>query len=238
MRWLLFVLALTASLAGEARDPRFTVQAVDTRSQSLELFLDDEAGRPFHRFERLDSWLQTQGRRLRFAMNAGMFQPDYSPVGLFVSNGRQRQPLNLSAGKGNFFLEPNGVFLLGGAGPRVVESSRYPSMAQGVRLATQSGPLLLRAGRIHPSFNPQSQSRLIRNGVGVRGAMAYFVISEQPVSFHEFAVFFRDELRCADALYLDGTVSGLYSRELARNDARADLGPMIAVVEQIPRDRP
>jgi uncharacterized protein YigE (DUF2233 family) len=113
----------------------------------------------------------------------------------------------------------------------VVESSEYPLLGKGARLATQSGPLLLRNGVIHPAFNPQSASRYIRNGVGVVGSKAIFVISNHPVTFHELAVYFRDNLHCKDALYLDGSVSSLYLRELGRNDAAAKLGPMLGVTE-------
>ena len=98
-----------------------------------------------------------------------------------------------------------------------------------MRLATQSGPLLVRRGVIHPAFRASSSSRLIRNGVGVTGNYAVFVISEKPVTFYELASYFRDELNCPDALYLDGVVSSLHSAELGRTDVKAELGPMIGV---------
>jgi uncharacterized protein YigE (DUF2233 family) len=211
--------------------PRFTTIRVDVRTERVELFLRDDAGRTFNRFDRLKSWLAGRNERLLFAMNAGMFRPDLSPVGLLVQDGRQVSPLNLSDGDGNFFLKPNGVFFISESGPRVVESSEYPALARGVRLATQSGPLLVRNGVLHPAFNAASTSRLPRNGVGVSGDTAIFVISEQPVNFYELATYFRDELHCTDALYLDGVVSSLYSADLQRNDSTADLGPIIGVVQ-------
>jgi uncharacterized protein YigE (DUF2233 family) len=61
--------------------------------------------------------------------------------------------------------------------------------------------------------------------------MAVFVISEDPVSFHEFASLFRDTLDCPDALYLDGVISSLHSAKLRRSDARMDLGPILAIIE-------
>ena len=210
--------------------PRYTTIKVDSRTERIELFLRDDSGRVFNRFDTLNAWLATRNRRLRFAMNAGMFEADFSPVGLLVQDGREISPLNLRDASGNFYLKPNGVFLISGSGPRIVESSEYPALARGVRLATQSGPLLLRNGAIHPAFNAASKSRLLRNGVGVAGDTVIFVISEQPVNFHELATFFRDELHCPDALYLDGTVSSLYSEELKRNDYRTELGPIIGVV--------
>jgi uncharacterized protein YigE (DUF2233 family) len=216
-----------ASVAG----PRFTTVRVNVRTERIELFLRDDAGVTFKRFDRLKSWLASRNERLRFAMNAGMFQPDLSPVGLLVQDGRQVAPLNLSDGDGNFFLKPNGVFLISESGARIVESSEYPALARGVRLATQSGPLLVRHGVIHPAFNAASTSRLLRNGVGVSGDTIMFVISEQPVSFYEMATYFRDELHCPDALYLDGVVSSLYSADLQRNDSGVDLGPIVGVVQ-------
>lgn len=217
--------------SGGVAPPRFTTIRVNVRTERVELFLRDDAGRTFNRFDRLRSWLASRNERLLFAMNAGMFQPDLSPVGLFVQDGRQVSPLNLSDGDGNFFLKPNGVFLISESGPRIVESTEYPALAVGVRLATQSGPLLVRNGVLHPAINAASTSRLTRNGVGVSGDMILFVISEQPVNFHEIATYFRDELHCPDALYLDGVVSSLYSADLQRNDATVDLGPIIGVVQ-------
>jgi uncharacterized protein YigE (DUF2233 family) len=210
---------------------RFTTVRVDLRTSRLELFLRDETGRPFNRFDRLAAWLKGRNQQLLFAMNAGMYKPDFSPVGLFVEDNREISPLNVADGRGNFYLKPNGVFLVSESGPRIVETSEYPALAQGVRLATQSGPLLLRNGVVNPSLGTASTSRLIRNGVGISKTAIVFVISEQPISFYEFAVFFRDELECQDALYLDGVVSSLYFVNLQRNDARADLGPIIGVVK-------
>jgi uncharacterized protein YigE (DUF2233 family) len=215
---------------GGVAEPRFTTIRVDVRTERIELFLRDDAERTFKRFDRLRSWLASRNRRLHFAMNAGMFQPDLSPVGLLVQDGQQVSPLNLSDGTGNFFLKPNGVFFISESGPRIVESTEYPALARGVRLATQSGPLLVRNGVIHPAINAASTSRLLRNGVGISGDTIMFVISEQPVNFYEIATYFRDELHCPDALYLDGVVSSLYSTDLQRNDSRVDLGPIIGVV--------
>src|SRR6185295_12813343 len=105
-----------------------------------------DAGHPFNRFDRLTSWLANKNKRLRFAMNAGMYERDYSPVGLLVQDGREVSPLNLADGFGNFFKKPNGVFFICDSGPRIVESSEYPMLAHDVRLATQSGPLLVHNG--------------------------------------------------------------------------------------------
>ncbi|MGO1068599.1 phosphodiester glycosidase family protein [Lysobacter sp. CA199] len=225
------LLACLFSLPLFAREPRYTVVRIDPRTQTLGLYLRDEQGRMLQSPARLDRWLAARGQHLRYAMNAGMYEPDYSPVGLLVADGQELAPLNLREGEGNFYLKPNGVFLLSDEGARVVESSRYRAVSRGVRLATQSGPLLLQDGRIHPRLDPQSTSRHIRNGVAVKDGIVLLVISDTQVSLYEFAAYFRDELQCRDALYLDGTVSSLYAPELRRKDSRAKLGPMFGVIE-------
>jgi uncharacterized protein YigE (DUF2233 family) len=73
---------------------------------------------------------------------------------------------------------------------------------------------------------------VIRNGVGVSNAgRVVLAISEEPVSLHEFAMLFRDALDCPNALYLDGVISSLHAPALRRSDKKAELGPIIAVVE-------
>lgn len=232
MRKLLLSLCLCLlAQAAPAADARFTVVTIDPSKQELQLFLNDDKGRPFKNFARLFGWLEERGKRLDFAVNAGMYHHDFAPVGLLVIDGKQLAPLNLADGEGNFFLKPNGVFMLTKSGPQVVQASAYPVGSGEVRLATQSGPMLVIDGAIHPAFNPDSQSRYVRNGVGVVDGKAIFVISNHAVTFHEMAVFFRDTLRCKNALYLDGSVSSLYSRELGREDAVAPLGPILGVVQ-------
>jgi uncharacterized protein YigE (DUF2233 family) len=230
LRALVALALLAAVIAGRAAGDGYTVIRIDTTEQDLRLAWRDEAGVPFRRFDALAHALRTRGERLVFGMNAGMYEADAAPVGPLVIDGVTLHPLNRAHGSGNFFLEPNGVFLVSAAGPRVVAAADYAGVASGVRIATQSGPLLLQAGRIHPAFRPGSSSRLIRNGVCASGSSAIFVISERPVNFHEFASYFRDALHCRDALYLDGVVSSLYASDLGRDDRRAELGPLFAVV--------
>lgn len=218
----------TAEIAGKP----LTVCRVDLRKERLRLFLRDETGQPIKRFERLASLIAARGQKLTFAMNAGMFHADFSPVGLFISDGKELAPLNTSIAEGNFFLKPNGVFVVTEKGARVVETSQFASIRERVILATQSGPMLVHRGKIHSAFNPQSESRLFRNGVcAPTPDLVVFVNSEAPVNFYEFATFFFEKLRCTEALFLDGTINSLHSTELKRSDFRMDLGPIIGVIE-------
>jgi uncharacterized protein YigE (DUF2233 family) len=243
LSWLVMLGALGCQLAVatplncfgvEFEGKAATVCKADVRNNQLRLFLRADNGEVLGSLEAASQLASAQGERLQFAMNAGMYHSDFTPVGLLVIDGREISPLNLAAGEGNFFLKPNGVFLLGPAGVRIVPSEQYPQLTERVMLATQSGPLLLARGKVHPKLDPYSKSRTIRNGVGVQGRdQAVFAISEQPMTLYEFAKLFRDRLQCSDALYLDGSISSLLSVELRRNDRRAPLGPIIGVSESL-----
>jgi len=216
----------------DLRGVEATVCTIDTRRDRLQLFLRDEKGMPFKFFSALQRHLDRQQRQLVLAMNAGMYHENHDPVGLLVVDGEEIAPLNLQSATGNFFLKPNGVFAVTRSGPRVVDSSLYATL-EDVELATQSGPLLVIDGALHPAFRQDSTSKYLRNGVGILNEYtALFAISEQPVTFYEFAIFFRDGLGCKDALYLDGGVSSLYSAQLQRSDVRAALGPILAITEE------
>ena len=236
------VVGATAYLTAEARGVEFststingqqvTVCRVSIKEEKLELFLNDDAGRPLKSFDGINQWLSKRKQKLLFGMNAGMYHGDLSPVGLYVHESRELTPLNLADDHGNFFMKPNGVFAVTTTGAHVVESSQYPKLPGKVLLATQSGPLLVIDGKIHPKFKPGSEFRLGRNGVGVPSPdVAVFVIIETPVNLYDLAVFFRDVLKCPNALYFDGTVSSLHSPKIGRNDKLIDLGRVIGIVE-------
>ena len=158
------------------------------------------------------------------------------PIGLYVEDGRELHAISLRDGPGNFHMKPNGVFAVGPDGQvAVVRSDRLASLPWQPRWATQSGPMLVIGGRLHPSFQPNGPSLHIRNGVGVdRPGTAWFAISEEPVSFGRFARLFRDALHCPDALFFDGTVSSLWDPAAGRQDDSYPLGPMVAVFRKPP----
>jgi uncharacterized protein YigE (DUF2233 family) len=208
----------------------YTTCRVDVSRESLRLYSADGRGEGYRSFARLDAALAREKKRLVFAMNAGMFHPDFTPVGLLVIDGREIAPVNRASGTGNFFLQPNGVLLIESAGPRVLATDDYRGLTP--RFATQSGPMLVHRAQIPDISAFRSKSSHVRNGVCVpRGSTVAFVISEREVTFGEFATYFRDSLGCSEALYLDGSISSLFAPSLKRADARAALGPILAVVE-------
>lgn len=238
MRRLLAALALTALPGGAAaldcRDVEFdgtpyTVCEVAPREERLRLFLRDEAGRPLGSFSAIEAAFGP----LAFAMNAGMYHPDRAPVGLYREGGAEVTPLVTREGPGNFGLLPNGVLCLSPDGARVIESRAFAADPPPCDAATQSGPMLVIDGAIHPRFLPDSDSLYVRNGVGTSadGSRAAFAISGEPVTFHEFARLFRDGLGLPDALYLDGSVSRLHAPSLGRSDWGTPMGPVVGLLE-------
>jgi uncharacterized protein YigE (DUF2233 family) len=90
--------------------------------------------------------------------------------------------------------------------------------------------MLVIDGKLHPRFDPDGESRNIRNGVGIGAdGTAVFAISEEPVSFGKFARLFRDELEAKNALYFDGSVSSLWDPANHRQDSINVLGPIVVV---------
>jgi uncharacterized protein YigE (DUF2233 family) len=200
--------------------------------EDMRLFLTAPDDRPYGSFDRLSEALAAGGKSLVFAMNGGMYHPDRRPVGLYLENFRQKMRIVTSAGPGNFGLLPNGVFCFGDGVLKVIESRRFKAAPPACRYASQSGPMLVIGGNLHPRFLVTSTSRHIRNGVGVSadGRRAVFAISDRPVSFHAFATLFRDRLKTPQALYLDGSVSRLFAPGVGRNDPGRAMGPIIGVV--------
>lgn len=226
---VLLALALTLSLPACSK-PLEPVQSRELRLngdnyQVVTLHLDRDrlglywrnprTGDAFGGIEALRNWGRARGQRLLFATNAGIYDRKHAPLGLYVENGKRLIPLNTVHGDpraGNFSLQPNGVFLVDDKGHATVETTAaYAARHAHVRLATQSGPMLVIDGRINPNFHQHSDSLKWRSGVCARhGNQVMFAVSDTPVNFYSFAQVFRDRLDCRNALYLDGSISQLY----------------------------
>lgn len=197
----------------------------------LRLWHSDAEGRLLGSFSAVEQSL-AEGKQLTFAMNAGMYHPDRQPVGLYIEDGIERAAIQDGGGYGNFGLTPNGVFCIGEGWVRVIESDAYRRDRPDCQFASQSGPMLVITGELHPKFLPDSDSLNYRNGVGTSGdgQRVVFAISESPVNFHAFARLFRDGLALPDALFFDGKVSRLYARDLGRYDGGFPMGPIVGLV--------
>ena len=206
---------------------RFTVCAQPRGT--IEIRNWDARGRPFRRFAALEA-VGPRGEDVAFAMNAGMYGEDRRAIGLLIEDGRQLRPINRRKGGGNFHLMPNGVFLVRRSGKAEVVTSAAFKPAKDIAFATQSGPMLVIDGKLHPAFEPDGRSRYIRNGVGIApGGTPVFVISADPVSLGKFARFYRDRVKARNALFFDGAVSSLWDPAAHRMDSHTDLGPIVVV---------
>lgn len=210
----------------------YTVCTVNVAEADLRLFLYDGKGEVLGQFGAIDRVLEPEGKTLVFAMNAGMYHPDRAPVGHYVEKGEEVMRVVPGPGPGNFGLVPNGVFCIREDRADVVETQAFLDAAPDCDFATQSGPMLVIDGELHPRFLPDSTSRYVRNGVGTSadGQRAVFVISRNAVTFHEFGSLFRDVLKMPNALYFDGNISRLYATDLGRSDAGFAMGPVVGVV--------
>ncbi|GGJ80845.1 phosphodiester glycosidase family protein [Deinococcus aquiradiocola] len=190
----------------------YAVVTVTPGRDHLRLSWQGLDGQPYGTVGALKAALAAQGRRLLFATNSGIYAPGLRPLGLHVQRGETLTPLNRATSGGNFALVPNGVFWVRGDRAGVTETRAYARNDPRPDYASQSGPLLVQGGQLHPSFNRGSTSFKLRSGVGVcAGGVVKFAMSEGPVNFYTFATFFRDRLGCPDALYLDGTISTVYT---------------------------
>ncbi|WP_229753122.1 phosphodiester glycosidase family protein [Deinococcus aerophilus] len=193
----------------------YTVAEVNPATDRLQLhWLNPTTEQPYRTFAQVGERLSKEGQRLLFATNSGIYAPGLRPLGLHVEDGRTLVNVNNARSGGNFALLPNGVFWIKGTQAGVTETQRYQRLNLQPTYASQSGPLLVANGRLHPAFNKGSTSFKLRSGVGVcEDGRVRFAVSAGPVNFYSFAVFFRDRLKCPDALYLDGSISAYATPE-------------------------
>jgi uncharacterized protein YigE (DUF2233 family) len=251
--WVLAVAALVLvslpSTAAAATSPcrnetfegmRYAICSFDVTETDLRIFWRDGDRKPYRTFANLADDLAARGQELVFAMNGGMYGVELKPIGLLIEDGREMRRANMAdppAGVSpvpNFYKKPNGVFYIGASEAGVMETGRFLELDPAARFATQSGPLLVIDGALHPAFIEGSSDRRVRNGVGVSSpTTVHFAISQGRVNFHDFARFFRDRLGSDNALYLDGgSAPGIYSPHLQRNDrpGHGGYGPIIGAV--------
>lgn len=169
--------------------------------------------------------LKTLESNLVFAMNGGMFTPEYAPVGLYVENGKEITSLKkMNNPFVNFGLQPQGVFLIRNNKAEVIAIDKYKP--GNVIFATQSAPMLVIDSKINPQL-PVGK-KYIRNGVGILpDGRILMAVSKTRVTFHEFAQYFTAN-KCTSAMYLDGAISEAYTGE---GETYGSFGVMVGVVK-------
>ncbi|PID66723.1 MAG: hypothetical protein CR975_01440 [Gammaproteobacteria bacterium] len=194
-------------------------RAVAVSPAQISLHWKNRKGQPYHSFGALKSDLQRQGKAVLTLMNAGIYGKNDQPAGLHIEAGQVLHPLNTQRGKGNFHLRPNGVFFITQKNQaRIVSTAayrqRYANKHRGIRLATQSGPMLLINGKINRRFIASAVSPYQRNAVCTsKKNKVWFLITDSytKTNLYTFAKAAK-RLGCYQALYLDGSISKLYQR--------------------------
>ena len=204
---------------------------VNCNKQNIQLYWKDDTGHLLNSIQNLKSYLDKKNEKLVFAMNAGMYKKDFSPQGLFIHNYKTITAIDLQSGNGNFYLKPNGIFYITKENiPYICKSEDFKNTSN-IKLATQSGPMLLINGKIHDAFKEGSTNLNIRNGVGILpNNEVVFAMSKQAINFYDFAKYFQN-LGCKNALYLDGFVSRTYLPEKNWVQTDGNFGVMIGVTE-------
>jgi len=191
-------------------DENFIEYRVDLKKQNLKFYWKNNNNQPFGNLKKLKDWLDSSGQKLVFATNGGMYKTDNSPLGLFIEATKEITKLNTRSGNGNFYLKPNGVFYITtDSQANICKTENFRSNSR-IKYATQSGPMLVIDGQIHPTFKKGSTNMNIRNGVGLLpNSQILFVMSKTEINFYDFADYFK-KAGCKNALYLDGFVSRTY----------------------------
>lgn len=221
---------LSFSFRTYAQNDKIISYIVDPKKQDLQLYWKDGKGEIIQNFENLKTYVAGKNKKLVFAMNGGMFQPDYTPCGLYIQKQQTIRPLVTASGSGNFFLKPNGVFYINNNNTAAIcTTPNFTNDNKQVKWATQSGPMLVIDGAIHPAFKQGSANVNIRNGVGILpDNRIVFAISKEEINFYDFAEYFKN-LGCKNALYLDGFVSRMYLPEKNLSETDGNFGVIIGV---------
>ncbi len=231
--------AIEPSVDSDCRSVSFEGAALthcvaDPTQHRIKTVLNNSDGKPYRSLRAYADAVGNEDDTIAFAFNAGMFDEEGDPIGYFVEDKERLSRLNRADGPGNFHMKPNGVFYGTGGKWRVTSTEWFfKTVRDRPSFGTQSGPLLVTAGNLHPEITEDGPSKAVRNGVGVDAAgKAHFVLSETPVSFGLLARFYRDELKTDNALYLDGNVSALWDPATERIDVGAPIGPILVVTKR------
>jgi uncharacterized protein YigE (DUF2233 family) len=194
------------------------------------LFWKNDTGKIFKSIQNLKNYVEAQNKQLVFAMNAGMFKADNTPQGLYIQEGKEIYPMDKDSARGNFYLKPNGVFYTTTDNHAFICKTEDFVANAHTRFATQSGPMLLIGGKIHPAFTQGSTNVNIRNGVGILpNGQIVFAMSQKEINLYDFALYFQ-QLDCKNALYLDGFVSRTYLPSKNWEQLDGNFGVMIGVL--------
>jgi uncharacterized protein YigE (DUF2233 family) len=213
-------------------DSRFVNYIVNPTKQNIQFYWKNDSDENFGSIGNLKNWLVKTNKKLVFATNGGMYKQDNSPQGLYIENSKILAILDTSSGNGNFYLKPNGIFYLTKENVPVICKTTNFIYTENVKFATQSGPMLVTEGQLHPSFIKGSTNINIRNGVGILpDSRIIFAMSKKEINFYDFASYFKS-IGCTNALYLDGYVSRTYLPQKKWVQTDGNFGVIIGICDK------
>jgi uncharacterized protein YigE (DUF2233 family) len=222
----------TTPKARELTRRDFILHTYNPNTEIISMYYKDASNKLLRTLGSLKQFVESSKRELIFAMNGGMYHPDFAPVGLFIADHTMHKPVNLNSGNGNFFIQPNGVFYVDANEKPGICLARDIHKVQKIKHATQSGPMLVINRRINPYFSDTSNYFNIRNGVGItKYGKLIFAMSRKPVTLYEFAHYFKQQ-RCVNALYFDGSLSKTYAPRSRWTQLNGNFGVMIGVLKR------
>ena len=224
------------------RDVKYNIFIADIDSTDISFHLINPQTKK--NYFSINALLQSQslkGKKTLMVTNAGMYMPDFQPEGLFIENYKLITPIDTASPNivANFYLMPNGVFLIDSTGmPSILETKDYVKKygfqnAAKLKYATQSGPMLVINDSIHPKFIKGSKNFKIRSGVGIiNDKKIIFIITQDEVNFYDFATFFNKVFLCKNALFLDGAISKMYLPTINPGEKGGKFGPLISATKK------
>jgi len=213
----------------QIENPQMLSYVVNLKQQHLEFYWKNDSGQIYGSIKQLREELNQTHKKLIFAMNGGMYTKSQKPLGLYIENGQTKTKLNqVKNAYGNFYLQPNGIFYLtNNKMAHIITTSDYRKRSN-IEYATQSGPMLIIDGNIHPKLKKGSSNLHIRNGVGILpNGNVLFAMSKSKINFYDFASFFKNK-GCQNALYLDGFVCKTYLPKKQWSQLGGNFGVIIA----------
>ena len=182
----------------------------EANPENVSLHWKNAAGEPYASLTNLKRDLE-KTRTIKMLMNAGIFSQDNQPAGLWIERGTTLQPLNTKKGKGNFHVQPNGVFLLKDKKAQILTTAQYQKNKPKAEFAVQSGPMLVINGKINSQFRATLNSPYTRNAVCVsKDGRLFFINTLKGKPNMYWLSHALLSIDCHNALYLDGSISSWY----------------------------
>ncbi len=148
--------------------------------------------------------------RVQMAMNGGIYDKAYAPLGLYIEDGKRLTPVNRSAGGGTSLSARRRILVENGRAKIVPLPAYKPSPA--IRYAVQSGPMLIENGAINWRLKPSASSRKLRNGLVSISRAGWCYAQRSRDQLYDFACYAQSKLGVRQMLYLDGTLSKMYRK--------------------------